>query len=169
MADVEMSSFHDIEIGETFQETELDRKLAWQYMASSMANVSSRPVREDDEDGTPLIFLSSFTLNTGFNTTSAIRLGTVAKNTVLAAVEHNIFVGSTSDPAANLLPGGSSIVPSLWRLYGPYVTEYSTGGIAAQPYNHYSRLNISNNSGSNHTITIIRVYRYITNIGDSLT
>jgi hypothetical protein len=106
------------------------------------------------------------TLNSGFNITFFVRLSTKNKNRALIVMETNIFLGVTSDPAANLFPGGTSFNSSDFDLLGPIRTPFSLAGVADALQSTSSRFNLANTGVSNYTINVTYTWRMISNRGD---
>lgn len=162
------SDFNDYEVGMTFKDTNLERSLTRQYVPGSMGNLGARPIHRD-VGGTAASVLSTtvLTIPASSITTTGIRTRPPNKFEMYMDPEYAVFVGDTSDPVANILPGGTSIDYANWLMYGPITTEYSqTGYGPSKDYDFIDRFVFVNGTAFQHIVTIYRVLRYIANGGD---
>lgn len=140
---------------------EQQRTLGQQYVPASISDTSLRLV-------TIVNAVSSISLSVGNNvmSTFGFTLFSTDKNPMLVVFALSIYIGSTETPLVTLLPGGSGVNSSSYKVFGPIKTPYKVeNGEAAEDYENMIRVGILNQSGSTKQITVTARYRYIINSG----
>lgn len=160
-----MKDFYFIPYRDPFKGQEENRLLTDDYMPASVQTPSSKLIRTSGRGIT-----NSFLIPTGTATDVTLTLTELSKNPSLIVVEWSIFIGSSSDPLANLLPGGSAVNHANWFLRGPIETPYAESGTATQDpsYVHRSRITVGNDTGSSHIVTTVAHVRIISNSGGNI-
>lgn len=131
------------------------------YLPSSIDPKDFAPVQVDEEEN-----IVSFNLPSGSGITLSLTVTNELHNSIIVYIDYSIFVGSTSDPVANLLPGGSSLNLAQWTLIGPIDLPYS-GASPTEDYQHGSRIYIAQTTGSTQSMTVVKRTRRIVNQASS--
>lgn len=160
-------AFHTIEVVDALPDAnQQQRLLSYLYLPGSFRDGSISPVKVQ----TVAITQSATIANnsgTNFTTLRSTRFG----NWWLVFWDLSVFVGSTSDPAANLMPGGSAVSMGGWIMNGPALNfPYDTSAAVGDRDDldeARARVQIRNVSGSDAVVTLIRRYKYVSNLGDS--
>lgn len=158
-----MTDFHFIESSNSAAE---ERLLGRQYLPASVQGKTLSPVKIADRRFTPKII--SVTLSTGGTARFIFLTGSVHRNFLLVYRDYTIYIGSTADPAANLLPGGTAINASDYVVTGPIDTTGLINGVPSLLARlSGSDIRIRNNSGSTQVISLATNVKYIANAGDT--
>lgn len=158
---IDKEPFHFLESRRLDFLGDYERFQSRQYLAASINNAGSRPVRAVTTRTT----VAGGALNTGTSISFFTTISTRRRNHLLLTWQPALFLDGT-DPATNLYPG-YSVGSGDIRLSGPVFTPYTSAGVAAQDYEFMVRFNILNNSGTNiASATLEYTYRYLTNQGD---
>lgn len=140
-----------------------DRLLSSRYLPKSVDLNSSAPIKVGKRTLSSVVLIPNNT-----TATFASSLVPTPFNPTFIAMDYAIFLNSTSDPVANLIPGGTSVTEANFRIFGPMEYRRDFSGSVAGTKVYCSRVGISNTSGSSQSIIVVRTYKYLINDGGEI-
>lgn len=135
-----------------------NRTLGRQYEPASVKETSLRLIYGTDG----IISTTATVANNTANTFHWIVDNNASEGAMMMQTNYEIYIGATDD-LNNLLPGGSNVSHSGWRILGPVRSKYEISGRAVEDYENVERLTIINTTGSSHNVTIYRFAHTVIN------